>query len=435
MDVAVQAGLILLVVFALLLFIGTPIAFSIIISSVITAVLIFPVNTSIIIAAQKAATGVDKLSLLAIPFFILAGTIMNNGGIAVRLVNFAKVMAGRIPGSLGQTNVVGNMLFGAISGSAVASAAAMGSILGPMQEKEGYDKTFSATLNIASAPTGLLIPPSNVLITYSLVSGGTSVAALFMAGYIPGILWGLATMLVGYIIAKRKKYPVSEKIPAKLKLKLFLEAIPALLLIVIVIGGITAGIFTATEGAAIAVVYALILSMLVYRQLKIKDLPTILLETARTTAVIMFLIAGSTIMSYVMTVAGIPQAISDSILSITDNPIAILLIINLLLLIIGTFMDMTPAVLIFTPILLPIAMQLGMDPVHFGIMITMNLCIGSITPPVGNCLFIGCKVGKVKIDEVLKPLLPYYFAIIITLLIVTFVPELSLWIPRMTGNL
>jgi len=435
MDVAVQAGLILLVIFAFLLLIGTPIAFSIIISSVITAFVVFPVNTSIIIAAQKAATGVDKLSLLAIPFFILAGIIMNNGGIAVRLVNFAKVMAGRIPGSLGQTNVVGNMLFGSISGSAVASAAAMGGILGPMQEKEGYDKTFSATLNIASAPTGLLIPPSNVLITYSLVSGGTSVAALFMAGYLPGLLWGLLTMLVGFIIAKRKKYPVSERIPLALKFKLFLEAIPALLLIIIVIGGITAGIFTATEGAAVAVVYALFLAMFIYRTLKVKDLPSILLETSRTTAIIMFLIAGSTIMSYVMTVAGIPQLISESILGITDNPIAILLIINLVLLIIGTFMDMTPAILIFTPILLPIVTTFGMDPVHFGIMITMNLCIGSITPPVGNCLFIGCKVGNISIDRVIKPLIPYYIAIIIALLIVTFVPELSLWIPRLTGNL
>ncbi len=434
MDGALLAGLILLVVFVFLLLIGTPIAFSIIISSVITAVTIFPVNTSIIIAAQKVATGVDKLSLLAIPFFILAGIILNNGGIAVRLINFAKVMAGRIPGSLGQTNVVGNMLFGAISGSAVASAAAMGGILGPMQEKEGYDKTFSATLNIASAPTGLLIPPSNILITYSLVSGGTSVAALFMAGYLPGILWGLFTMLVGFIIAKRNKYPVSKKIPAMLKLKLFLDAIPALLLIVIVIGGITAGIFTATEGAAIAVVYVLILSMF-YRSLKLKDIPKILLETSKTTAIIMFLIAGSTIMSYVMTVAGIPQAISGGILGITNNPIAILLIINLILLIIGTFMDMTPAILIFTPIFLPIATELGMDPVHFGIMITMNLCVGLITPPVGNCLFIGCKVGEINIDKVIKPLIPYYFAIIIVLLIVTFVPELSLWLPRLTGNL
>ncbi|MEN8702349.1 TRAP transporter large permease [Bacillus infantis] len=435
MDVAIQAGLVLLVVFAFFLIIGTPIAFTIIISSVATAIVIFPMDKSIIIAAQKVATGVDKLTLLAIPFFILAGIIMNNGGIAVRLVNFAKVLSGRMPGSLAHTNIVGNMLFGAISGSAVASAAAMGGILGPMQEKEGYDKRFSATVNIASAPTGLLIPPSNVLITYSLVSGGTSVAALFMAGYLPGILWGLLTMLVAYIIAKRNNYPVSEKIPGKLKLKLFLDAIPSLLLIIIVIGGITAGIFTATEGAAVAVVYALFLSMVVYRSLKFKDLPQILLETSKTTAIIMFLIAGSTIMSYVMTVAGIPQLISESILGITDNPIAILLIMNLILLLIGTFMDMTPAILIFTPILLPIATQLGMDPIHFGIMITMNLCIGSITPPVGNCLFIGSKVGNVSIDSVIKPLLPYYFVIIIGLLITTFIPELTLWIPRITGNL
>lgn len=435
MDIAIQAGLILLIVFVFFLIIGTPIAFSIIISSVATALVIFPLDKSIIIAAQKVATGVDKLTLLAIPFFILAGIIMNNGGIATRLVNFAKVLSGRMPGSLAQTNIVGNMLFGAISGSAVASAAAMGGILSPMQEKDGYDKKFSATVNIASAPTGLLIPPSNVLITYSLVSGGTSVAALFMAGYLPGILWGLLTMLVAYIIAKRNNYPVSEKISARLKFKLFLDAIPSLLLIIIVIGGITAGIFTATEGAAIAVAYALVLSMIVYRSLKVRDLPKILLETAKTTAIIMFLIAGSTIMSYVMTVAGIPQLISESILGITDNPIAILLIINLILLIIGTFMDMTPAILIFTPILLPITTSLGMDPIHFGIMITMNLCIGSITPPVGNCLFIGSKVGNVSIDSVIKPLLPFYFVIIIALLITTFVPELSLWIPRLTGNL
>jgi tripartite ATP-independent transporter DctM subunit len=435
MDIAIQAGLILLIVFVFFLIIGTPIAFSIIISSVATALVIFPLDKSIIIAAQKVATGVDKLTLLAIPFFILAGIIMNNGGIATRLVNFAKVLSGRMPGSLAQTNIVGNMLFGAISGSAVASAAAMGGILGPMQEKDGYNKKFSATVNIASAPTGLLIPPSNVLITYSLVSGGTSVAALFMAGYLPGILWGLLTMLVAYIIAKRNNYPVSEKISARLKFKLFLDAIPSLLLIIIVIGGITAGIFTATEGAAIAVAYALILSMIVYRSLKVRDLPKILLETAKTTAIIMFLIAGSTIMSYVMTVAGIPQLISESILGITDNPIAILLIINLILLIIGTFMDMTPAILIFTPILLPITTGLGMDPIHFGIMITMNLCIGSITPPVGNCLFIGSKVGNVSIDSVIKPLLPFYFVIIIALLATTFVPELSLWIPRLTGNL
>lgn len=424
------AGLLLLFSFFLLLLIGVPIAISIGGASIITMLILFPFDIAVFTSAQKMVSGLDSFTLLAIPFFILSGIIMNNGGIAVRLINLAKIIAGRMPGSLAHTNVVGNALFGSISGSAVAAAAGIGGVMSPLQEKEGYDRTYSAAVNIASAPTGLLIPPSGLLIVYSLVSGGTSVAALFIAGYLPGILWALGTMTVAYFIAKKKNYPISPKISFREKWKVFLDAIPSLLLIIIVIGGIIAGIFTATEGSAIAVAYSIILSI-VYRSIKLKDIPKILLETVEMTAIIMLLIAASSILSIVMSFTGIPDAITSGILSLTDNPILILLLMNLILLIIGTFMDITPAVLIFTPIFLPVVSSFGMDPVHFGIMICFNLCIGSITPPVGSCMFVGASVGKVKIEQVTKPLLPFYAAIIIVLMLVTFIPQISLFLPNL----
>jgi tripartite ATP-independent transporter DctM subunit len=426
------AGLILLGVFFVLLLIGVPIAISIAGASIATMLILFPFDVAVFTSAQKMVTGLDSFALLAVPFFVLSGIIMNNGGIAIRLINLAKLLAGRMPGSLAHTNVMGNMLFGSISGSSVASAAAIGGVMSPMQDKEGYERTYSAAANIASAPTGLLIPPSGLLIIYSLVSGGTSVAALFMAGYIPGILWGLATMAVAYFIAKKKNYPVSQKITFRQGALVFLDAIPSLMLIVIVLGGIIAGIFTATEGAAIAVAYSLILSI-IYRTFSLKKLPKMLLETVEMTAVIMLLIGTSTILSLVMSFTGIPEAISSGLLGLTDNPIMILLLMNVILLIIGTFMDITPAVLIFTPIFLPVVATFGMDPVHFGIMMAFNLCIGNITPPVGSALFVGCSIGKVKIEQVIKPLLPFYGAIILVLLAVTFIPEISLTLPKLFG--
>lgn len=426
------AGLILLSVFFVLLLIGVPIAISIAGASIATMLILFPFDVAVFTSAQKMVTGLDSFALLAVPFFVLSGIIMNNGGIAIRLINLAKLLAGRMPGSLAHTNVMGNMLFGSISGSSVASAAAIGGVMSPMEDKEGYERTYSAAVNIASAPTGLLIPPSGLLIIYSLVSGGTSVAALFMAGYIPGILWGLATMAVAYFIAKKKNYPVSQKIPFRQGALVFLDAIPSLMLIVIVLGGIIAGIFTATEGAAIAVAYSLILSI-IYRTFSLKKFPKMLLETVEMTAVIMLLIGTSTILSLVMSFTGIPEAISSGLLGLTDNPIMILLLMNVILLIIGTFMDITPAVLIFTPIFLPVVATFGMDPVHFGIMMAFNLCIGNITPPVGSALFVGCSIGKVKIEQVIKPLLPFYGAIILVLLAVTFIPEISLTLPKLFG--
>ena len=429
---ALTAGLVLFIVFILMLAISVPISVSIVIASMAAILTVLPWDMAIFTAGQKIVTGLDSFTLLAVPFFILSGILMNNGGIAERLINFAKVLVGKMPGSLAHTNVLGNMLFGSLSGSSVAAAAAIGGVMGPLQKKEGYDPKFSAAVNIASAPTGLIIPPSGTLIIYSLVSGGTSVAALFIAGYIPGILWGLACMVVAYIIAKRRKYPVSERVSLKVALKTFLDAIPSLLMIVIVIGGILAGVFTATEAAAVAVAYTFILAI-AYRAVKLKDMPRIIMETVEITAVIMLLVAASSIMSWVMAFTGIPTAISNMIMGISDSPIIILLVINIFLLFLGTFMDITPAVLIFTPIFLPIVMSFGMDPIHFGIMMVMNLSIGNITPPVGSALFVGASIAKLDLEDVVKPLLPFYAAIIIVLLLVTYIPEISMVLPRLLG--
>ena len=352
---------------------------------------------------------------------------------SVRLINLAKLITGRAPGALAQTNILANMLFGSISGSGTAAASAMGSIIGPIEKEEGYDPNFSAAVNIATAPTGLLIPPSNVMITYSLVSGGTSVAALFMAGYIPGALWGIACMLVVYVIAKKKGYRAKNLFTAKEAGKIVLQALPCLLLIVIVIGGIIFGVFTATEGSVVAVVYSLCLSLFVYRSITIKEIPQILKESAEMTGIIIFLIGVSSIMSWVMAFTNIPTLVSSALLSVSSNKIVILLLINVILLIVGTFMDMTPACLIFTPIFLPVCTALGMNTIHFGIMMIFNLCIGTITPPVGTTLFVGVKVGKVQIETVFKQLLVYFAAIFVVLMFVTYIPALSLWLPKMMG--
>lgn len=433
MNTALVCGLIILIVLAVLLVAGVPIAVALGISSVCAILPVMDADIAVLTGAQRIFSGISVFSLLAIPFFILAGNIMNKGGIAVRLINLAKVVTGRTPGALAQTNVLANMLFGAISGSGTAAASAMGSIIGPIEKEEGYDPNFSAAANIATAPTGLLIPPSNVMITFSLVSGGTSVAALFMAGYIPGILWGLACMLVIFLIAKKRGYRSTTKFTGKEKWNIFLQALPCLLLIIIVIGGIIGGIFTATEGSVVAVVYSLLLSLFGYKSIKIKDLPQILKDSAEMTGIIIFLIGVSSIMSWVMAFTNIPELVSTGLLSISNNKFVILLMINIILLIVGTFMDMTPACLIFTPIFLPVCQALGMNTVHFGIMMIFNLCIGTITPPVGTTLFVGVKVGGVKIETVFKQLLIYFAAIFAVLLLVTYIPQLSLWLPGLMG--
>lgn len=433
MNTAIICGIIILVVLVVLLLAGVPIAVALGISSICAILPVMDMEVAVLTGAQRIFSGISVFSLLAIPFFILAGNIMNKGGIAVRIINLAKVLTGRMPGALAETNVLANMLFGAISGSGTAAASAMGSIIGPIEKEEGYDPNFSAAANIATAPTGLLIPPSNVMITFSLVSGGTSVAALFMAGYLPGCLWGLACMIVIFLIAKKRGYRSNTTYTLKEKWNIFIQALPCLLLILIVIGGIISGIFTATEGAVVAVVYSLLLSLFVYKSIKLKDIMPILKDSAEMTGIIIFLIGVSSIMSWVMSFTNIPEAVSAGLLSVSENKIIIFLMINVILLVVGTFMDMTPACLIFTPIFLPVCQALGMNTIHFGIMMIFNLCIGTITPPVGTTLFVGVKVGGVKIETVMRQLLIYFAAIFIVLMLVTYVPLISLWLPSLMG--
>ena len=424
--------LVLVLSFIYLLAIGTPVAWSIAISSTLTMLVSIPLMPALTTVSQRMATGLDSFALLAIPFFVLSGELMNRGGIANRLIAFAKTLVGSFPGGLALINVISAMLMGAIAGSAMASASAMGSILGPEMEKEGYSKEFGAAVNITSSTTGLIIPPSNVLIVYSLASGGVSIAALFLAGYIPGILTGLFLMTVAVLWAKKKKYPIGERSSISEVFKTLWDALPSLLLLFIVIGGIVTGIFTATEASAIAVLYTLVLGFL-YKEITVKSLPKILLDASSTTAIVMLLIGASMSMSWVMSYENIPQDISNVLLNVSENKVVILLIINLLLLFVGIFMDMTPAVLIFTPIFLPVVTKLGMDPTHFGIIMVLNLCIGLCTPPVGSVLFVGVGVAKTTIEKVVRPLLPMFIAMLIALMFVTYVPGLTMWLPRMFG--
>ncbi len=424
--------LILVISFICLLAIGTPVAWSIAISALLTLLVSIPMIPAFTTVSQRMGTGLDSFALLAIPLFILSGELMNKGGIAHRLIAFAKTLVGALPGGLALINIISAMLMGAIAGSAMAAASAMGSILGPEMEKEGYSREFGAAVNITAATTGLVIPPSNVLIVYSLASGGASIAALFLAGYIPGLLTGLFLMIVASFWAKKKGYKVGKRSSFKQILKAFVDALPSLFMLVVVIGGIVTGVFTATEASAIAVLYSLILGF-IYKEINFPKLPQILLDSSATTAVVMLLIGASMSMSWALSYENIPQEISSGLLALSDNPIIILLIINLLLLFVGIFMDMTPAVLIFTPIFLPVITKLGLDPVHFGIIMVLNLCIGLCTPPVGSVLFVGVGIAKTSIEKVIKPLLPLFMAMILALFLVTYFPELSLWLPRQFG--
>lgn len=425
--------LVLVITFVFFIAIGVPIAYCIGLAGIITMLLSIDYLPAVTTFAQRMATGLDSFTLLAIPLFILAGQLMNTGGIATRLIEFAKVLVGRLPGGLAVVNILANMLFGAISGSAGAAASAIGTIMHPRMKKEGYDENFSAAVNISSATTGLVIPPSNILIIYSLASGGVSIAALFLAGYIPGVLTGIA--LIGFAAAHayRHNYPTGDRVPLKEGVYKLLAALPSLLLLVIILGGIVAGIFTATEASGVAVIYCLVLAF-IYREISWSDLPGILIRTTLTTCIVLLMVASSIGLSWVMAYQEIPQNVSAALLQLSDSPFLILLIINLILLFVGVFMDMTPAVLIFTPIFLPVVtQQLGIDPVHFGIVLIMNLCVGLCTPPVGTVLFIGCSVANIKIQSVIRPLLPFFIAMIIVLMLVTYIPEISLWLPEQFG--
>lgn len=393
---AIQSLIIILVVLLVLLALGVPIAYSIGISALVAILQTVPLDVSVVTAAQRTFVGMSKFSLTAIPFFILAGNLMNQGGIAKRLVDFVMAILGKLPGALLVTNAGANALFGAISGSASAAAAAVGSMVKEGEEEQGYDPALCAATNGASAPSGLLIPPSNALITYSLASGGTSVAALFLGGYIPGILWAVCCIIV------------------------------------IVIGGIVVGVFTATEGSAVAVVYALVLGIL-YKNITLKSFWKIVVDSAKMSGMVVFLIGVSNILGWVMAFMQIPQAVSAALLGLTDNYVLILLIMNVILLIAGTFMDVTPAILIFTPLFLPIVETFGMHPVHFGLILVYNLCIGNITPPVGNTLFVAIKVGDTTLAKTIPYMLWYYVAILVGLLLVTYIPFLSTGLPMAAG--
>jgi tripartite ATP-independent transporter DctM subunit len=422
--------LILALSFVLLMLLNVPIAVSIALSTFATVVAVGGIDAPTIIA-QRLSTGIENFSLLAIPFFILSGILMGRGGIAGRLLEFASALLGRYSGGLGYVNVLTCMLFGSISGSAAAAVSAVGGFMIPEMNRRGYSPGFNVALTTTAATTGLMIPPSNIMIVYSLVSGGVSIAAMFMAGILPGIVFGLFLMLASGLISLKRGYGAGDRASLSQVLKAGRRAILSMLLVLVILGGILGGIFTATEAAAIAVVYAFLLSVVVYRQVKLRDLPDILLQSGITTGVVFLLIGTSSALSWIMAYESIPQTVSSSLLALSDNFYVILIVINMALLFVGMFMDMTPAVLIFTPIFLPVVQQMDIHPVHFGIILIANLCIGLCTPPVGTCLFVGCGVGNTTLAKVTGSLIPFLLAMVAALLVVTFIPQLSLFLPRL----
>ncbi len=426
--------LILLFSFFALLLINVPIAICIGLATLMTIASLGSVPTGYIVA-QRMSVGIASFPLLAIPFFILSGVLMGEGGMARRLMDFASAAMGRFHGGLTYVNTLTCMLFGAVSGSAAAAVSSIGGFMIPEMERKHYGREFSVALTTTSATTGLLIPPSNIMIVYAVVAGNVSVAALFLAGVVPGVVIGALIMAVCFVLTRRRQVAAVEKAPAAEVLRTFARAIPSLLLIVIVMGGILSGVFSATEASAVAVFYALLLGMAWYREIGPRDLPRIILKSAKTTSVVMLLVGASQAMSWVLAFEQVPQAVSQGMLAISHNALATLLLINILLLIVGTFMDMTPAVLIFTPIFLPVVTDMGMNPVHFGVLLITNLCIGLCTPPVGTCLFVGCSVGHTTIARVVRPLLPIFAAMVVGLLLITYVPMLSLWLPGAFGVL
>ncbi|MCB5228326.1 TRAP transporter large permease [Alishewanella sp. 16-MA] len=430
-----MAIVVLLAVFFILLLFNVPISFCIGLATLATMLISIDFIPAVTTMAQRMASGINSFALLAIPFFVLSGLIMGRGGIAKRLIECAMALVGMLPGGLALVNVVSCMFFGAISGSAVAATSAIGSFMLPEMKKQGYDVNYSAAVTAAAATTGMLIPPSNILIVYAIASGGVSIAALFIAGYLPGFLLGLSLMIVCAGYAKLKGYPVGARLPLKLVVQKVAAAIPSLFMIILVIGGIVSGVFTATEAGAIAVVYSLALAVGIYREVKVSELAAILMKSAETTSIVLALIATSSAMSWILSYEQIPQTISAAMLTLSDNPLLILLMINLILLLVGAFMDMTPAVLIFTPIFLPVAVELGMSPLHFGIMMVLNLSIGLVSPPVGSVLFVSCAIAKTRLEAILRPLLPLYLAMFAVLMLVTYVPAISEWLPTQFGLL
>jgi len=413
---------------------SVPVAVSMGLPSALAIVVLLGWDGAALTSGQRLFAASNSFSLLAIPFFILAGGLMNTGGIAQRLIDLAQIVAGRLPASLAQTTVVANAMFGTVSGASVASAAAVGSVLSPPMRRAGYDPAFSSAVNAVSSPAGMLLPPSNTFIVYSLVSS-TSIAALFMAGVGPGLLWALVCLIMVAVYARKHPELGGGRRPTLREAGLvLLRAVPSLLMIVVVIGGIIGGYFTATESAAIAVIYALVLG-LIQRTLPVRALPGIVLEATKTTAIVMLLIGVSGILAWVLSFARVPDLVAESLLGLTDNKVLILIIIMIVLLLAGTVMDPTPAILIFTPIFLPVVVNLGIHPIHFGTMMVFNMCLGNISPPVGNNLFVAARVAKVRIEPMIGRVMPFFWALTAALFIVVFVPQLSMWLPTVTGLL
>ncbi|MBU3666378.1 MAG: TRAP transporter large permease [Chthoniobacterales bacterium] len=427
---------VMLVVFTALLLLRTPVAVVIGASTVLAAwTLGFP--SVLLTTSREMANGLDNYPLLAIPFFILAGDLMGAGGLARRLIDLASSLVGRFRGGLAAVNTLTCMLFGAISGSALAAVSSVGGTLIPEMNRKGYDKNFNIAITATAATTGLLIPPSNVMIVYAVVASNVSIGALFLAGVLPGVLVGLFLMAVGVGVSVRRGYGAVTAGGAGPAAPAFLpalgHALPSLLLIIFVLWGILSGAFTATEASAVAVLWAFILAVVCYREIPMQKLPALLMGSARTSGVVLLLVAASAAMSRLLTAEQVPELVSNALLGVSSNPLLILLTINLILLVVGTFMDMTPAILVFTPIFLPVAVGIGIDPIHFGIIMIANLCIGLCTPPVGTCLFMGCTVGRSSIGAVSEAMLWFYASMVASLAVITYWPALSMWLPRAMG--
>jgi len=423
--------MILCMAFASMMLLSAPIVSVIALSSALA--IMASGNAPLEIAATSMAQGVDSFALLAIPFFILSGTIMGRGAMAKRLIDLALALVSPFPGGLAYVNTLACTLFGSISGSAAAAVSSIGTFMIPQMSEKGYGKNFATALTVCSSTTGMLIPPSNTMIVYSVAAGGVSIGAMFMAGILPGLLFALLIMVASFVYAFRRGARGEGAFRLRLVWQTFKRAFLSLFLVVFVMGGILCGIFTATESAAISVAYAFVLEALVYRDISPKEFPKILADSARTTGIVMLIVGASCAMSWVLTMVNAPQEIVGAIMGISQDKIAVLLIINLILLVAGTFMDMTPAILIFTPIFLPVAAELGLDKIHFGIIMVANLSIGLCTPPVGTCLFVGCGVGKTDIGGVAPKLVPFVLAMIAALALITFCPQLSMWLPKALG--
>lgn len=418
---------ILLAVFVVLLLLRVPVALCLAASSFITTIYL---GIDLAAIVQRMVSGLNSFSLIAIPFFILAGEIMNEGGISRRLINLANVIVGKVRGGLAMVNVLSSTFFGGISGSAVADVSSIGSVLIPMMKKQKYDAEYSVAVTISSAAQGVLIPPSHNMIIYSTAAGGVSVGALFMGGIVPGIALGLILMIFAYAIAVKRNYPKGEPIKREEVPKIVREGLLGLFTAIIIIGGILSGIFTATESAAIGALYAFIISFFVYKDVPISAMGNILKRTVKTLSMVLFLIAASSAFGWLLAFLKVPSKVTDTLLAISPNDFVTLLIINVVLLVLGMFMDMAPLILIATPILLPVAIEAGMDPVQFGVVLILNLAVGLVTPPVGTCLFVGCAIGKIPIEKATKGMLPFYGAMIVILLLITFVPDITLKLPE-----